>query len=131
MSVPLALNEALAHLVCFATGEMPLLATSKCPVHLAVAKVCGWNRCNSAGTKVLKLSAWSLLEEGVSAASHQQMQPGVGDSSGPLQARFLGLLNVPAVTQAPAAIREEAWRAKEVGVDAERLSEAFQENLDG
>jgi hypothetical protein len=35
------------------------------------------------------------------------------------------------VTQAPAAIREEALRAKEVGVDAERLSEAFQENLDG
>ena len=131
MSVLLALKEALAQLACFATGDMPLLASSKPPVHLAVAKVCGLNRCKIAGTKHLKLSAWSLLEEGVSALSHQRMQPGVGDSSGPLQARFLGLLTVPAVTQAPAASGEEAWRAEEAGVDAERLSEALKENLYG
>jgi hypothetical protein len=32
---------------------------------------------------------------------------------------------------APAASREEAWRAEEAGVDAEHLSGAPQENLYG
>ena len=76
-------------------------------------------------------SAFGLFEEGASAVSHQRMQPGVGDSSGPLQARSLGLLIVPAVMLAPAASREEAWRAEEAGVDAEHLSGAPQENLYG
>ena len=92
---------------------------------------CGRNRCKSAGTKDLKLSAFGLFEAVASAVSHQRMQPGVGDSSGPLQATSLALLIVPAVMLAPAASREEAWRAEEAGVDAEHLSGAPQENLYG